>query len=337
MANILLTQQCIRSCPYCFAKQHMSENAPDDTLTWENLMYIVDFFDASNEKHFSLLGGEPFLHPNFIDIVLYLRERKFRTNVFTSGVMSNKMFEEAIKEFAPITPNQLSFVVNVNDPKKTSFSELETVKRFLRAFGHFSSLSFNVYREDFDMDFLVQYINEYGLKRHIRLGLAHPIPGVKNSHIKPDGMRDMAKNLMSFIPKLNANKISVGFDCGMPMCLFTDEEMGILYKHAGGQLKFTCGPAVDVGPDMSVWTCFPLSNYKKTTLFDFDNVQQIRRYYSKMMNAGKSEIHGIFEACDDCEWRTEKLCSGGCYAHSVSKFHNEPENLRKLEEVINNE
>ena len=99
MANILLTQKCVRSCPYCFAKQHMSENEPDDTLTWENLMYIVDFFDASNEKHFSLLGGEPFLHPQFIDIVLYLRERKFRTNVFTSGIMSNKMFEDAIKEF----------------------------------------------------------------------------------------------------------------------------------------------------------------------------------------------------------------------------------------------
>jgi len=333
MANILLTQKCIRSCPYCFAKQHMSENAPDDTLTWENLMYIVDFFDASNEKHFSLLGGEPFLHPSFIDIVLYLRERKFRTNVFTSGVMSNKMFEDAVREFGPISPQQLSFVVNVNDPTKTSFSELETVKRFLRAFGHFSSLSFNIYRVDFDMDFLIQYINEFGLKRHLRLGLAHPIPGEKNVHIKPGNLRAMAERLMSFLPKMNANKISYGFDCGMPMCLFTNEEMGQLYKNSNGKLKFSCGPAVDVGPDMSVWTCFPLSNYKKTTLFDFDNVQQIRRHYMQIIEAGRKEVHGIFEECDECSYRGEQLCSGGCFAHTVSKLHNEPENVRKFEEV----
>jgi len=334
MANILLTQKCIRSCPYCFAKQHMSDNAPDDTLTWENLLYIVDFFDASNEKHFSLLGGEPFLHPDFIDIVLYLRERKFRTNVFTSGVMSNKMFEEAVKEFQQFTPMQLSFVVNVNDPKKTPYSEVETVKRFLKAFGQFTSLSFNVYRKDCDMNFLIQYINEFGLKRHIRLGLAHPIPGVKNTHIAPSGMREMAQTLISHLPQLNANNISLGFDCGMPMCIFTDEEMGLLNKNTHGTpLKFSCGPAVDVGPDMSVWTCFPLSNYKKTMLYDFDNIQQIRKHYQQILNAGRAEISGIFEACDECRHFKDKSCSGGCLAHSLSKFHNEPDNLRKMEIV----
>jgi len=333
MANILLTQTCVRSCPYCFAKQHMSDNAPDDTLTWENLLYIVDFFDASNEKHFSLLGGEPFLHPNFLDIVLYLRERKFRTNVFTSGIMSNKMFEEATREFQHFTPNQLSFVVNVNDPKKTPFSEIETVKRFLKAFGHFVSLSFNVYRKDADMNFLIQYINEFGLKRHIRLGLAHPIPGVKNSHISPNGLREMAENMIAHLPQLDANHISLGFDCGMPLCIFTDEELGKLYKNGRGQLKFSCGPAIDVGPDMSVWTCFPLSNYKKTSLYDFDNLQQIRKHYDKILAAGRAEVRGIFEKCDECEYFKNRLCSGGCLAHSLSKFHNEPENLRKLEEV----
>ncbi len=335
MANILLTQKCVRSCPYCFAKQHMSDSAPDDTLSWENLLYIVDFFDASNEKHFSLLGGEPFLHPNFLDILLYLRERKFRTNVFTSGVMSNKMFDEAIRELQHFTPMQLSFVVNVNDPKKTPFSELETVRRFLKAFGHFTSLSFNVYRKDADMDFLIQYINEFGLKRHIRLGLAHPIPGLKNTHIPPSGLREMAQNLISHIPQLNANHISLGFDCGMPMCIFTDQEMGQLYKNAKGQLKFTCGPAVDVGPDMSVWTCFPLSNYKKTSIYDFDNVHEIRKYYQQIMAEGRKEIAGIFEQCDDCEHLKNNLCSGGCFAHIVSKFYNEPENIRKFKEVKN--
>ena len=44
MPNILLTQKCIRSCPYCFARKHMHDSPPDDILKWEDLIYIVDFF-----------------------------------------------------------------------------------------------------------------------------------------------------------------------------------------------------------------------------------------------------------------------------------------------------
>ena len=47
MANILLTEKCVRSCPYCFAKKHMAD-APDNTaLKWDDLIYLTDLFVAS--------------------------------------------------------------------------------------------------------------------------------------------------------------------------------------------------------------------------------------------------------------------------------------------------
>lgn len=50
MANVLLTETCVRSCPYCFAKQYMDNTTDDDYLSWDNLIYITDFLEASGEK-----------------------------------------------------------------------------------------------------------------------------------------------------------------------------------------------------------------------------------------------------------------------------------------------
>ncbi|NOZ37009.1 MAG: 4Fe-4S cluster-binding domain-containing protein, partial [Gammaproteobacteria bacterium] len=61
MPNILLTQKCVRSCPYCFAKKHMANSVPDDILSWENFIYLADLFEKSGERKFPLLGGEPSL------------------------------------------------------------------------------------------------------------------------------------------------------------------------------------------------------------------------------------------------------------------------------------
>jgi cyclic pyranopterin phosphate synthase len=74
MANVLLTETCVRSCPYCFAKQYMSENDVKDSLSWDNLIYIADFLEGSGERHISLLGGEPLLHPHIAEFIIYLNQ-----------------------------------------------------------------------------------------------------------------------------------------------------------------------------------------------------------------------------------------------------------------------
>ena len=72
MANLLLTQQCVRptrtvprsTCPGAF---------PDDMLGWEDLVYLRDLVQLSGEEKISLLGGEPTLpSPSSSTLVLYL-------------------------------------------------------------------------------------------------------------------------------------------------------------------------------------------------------------------------------------------------------------------------
>ena len=323
MPNILLTQKCIRSCPYCFARKHMHEAPPEDILKWEDLIYIVDFFQAGGDTNISLLGGEPFLHPDIVDYILYIIHRGLHVTIFTSGVVSEKILVDAIEKLERIDPGQLSIVVNLNNPKETAFSENEAISRFFNAFARFCTLSINVYKLNFDYSFALHTINKFGLQRHIRLGLAHPIPGKKNMCIKPEQLRAMAEEIMAYLPTFEAFDIHVGFDCGMPMCVFTDEEIGRLYKHTFGQVNFRCGAAIDVGPDLNVWACFPLSSYNRKSLLEFENLEQLIHSFAEFHNSVRVEVGGIYEKCDNCEYRKKGICSGGCLSHCLNKFINE--------------
>ncbi len=324
MPNILLTQKCIRSCPYCFARKHMHDAPPEDILKWEDLIYICDFFQAGGEHNISLLGGEPMLHPEIADFILYIISRGMHVTVFTSGIAGERILDHCVEKLSDVDPQMLTFVVNYNDPKTSSFADNEAINKFFLNFSQFISLSINVYKLGFDYSFAINAINKFGLQKHIRLGLAHPIPGKKNMCIKPEEMRQMAEDLMAFIPRMEAFDINVGFDCGVPMCIFTDEELGKLFKHMGGRVTFGCGPAVDIGPDLQTWACFPLSGFGKRSLLEFSSPHELLDHFNSIHNATRIETGGIYENCDNCENRKKGMCAGGCLSHSLNKFINEP-------------
>lgn len=332
MPNVLLTQRCVRSCPYCFAGRHMAESRPDDFLSWEDLIYLADLFQGSGVGSFRLLGGEPTIHPHFNDMTAYLLDRGFEVMVFTSGILSDRVRDEAFSLFGNLPPERFTFLCNLNDPVQTPAPEGErrSIEKFLAAFGERTIPGFNIYRTDFRLDFLFFLIERFGLKRQIRLGLTHPILGRDNECIRPGDFDAVAARFFEHAPLFERFRVIPGFDCGFPMCRFTDEQLGWLYRITGGKNQFKCGPVVDIGPDMTVWPCFPLSSYKKRSVFEFDNLQQIQAGYEEVFRKVKVEAGGVFPECDDCPAREMDHCSGGCLAHTLIAIEKEPR-VRMLE------
>lgn len=312
MANILLTTRCNRSCPYCFAKREMADADTDSILSWENLIYITDFLHSSGVRNVSLLGGEPSIHPECVDFILYLVERGFNLTFFTNGMLSPSRLEEFKTYLADVPPERLSFVCNLNDPVQTPATQDETgrIERFLSVMGPWVTPGFNIYRLDFSLEFLFDYISRFGMKRHLRLGIAHPVPGKKSTYIRPHDMRKVIKRLYSFRHLFETFRVSPGLDCGFQICRFTDEELGWLHRFPG-TVHFRCGPAVDIAPDMSVYHCFPLCNYQRKSLFEFDSMRQLEEHFARLRDQIKVEIQGIFNECDGCNYQEEHTCSGG--------------------------
>jgi radical SAM protein with 4Fe4S-binding SPASM domain len=303
----------------------MLNSSANTFLSWEDLIYLADFFQKYNEKRFQILGGEPTLHPHFNDFVLYLLERDFHLTIFTSGIIENRKLREATLLFRNVHPERLRFVCNLNDPSttKVALAEQETVRKFLSAFGDLIVPGFNIYRKDFSLKFLFDYVLEFGLHKTIRVGLAHPIPGQKNVCIKAEEYEFILDRFFSYIPLFERFRVKPGFDCGFPMCKIKDEHLAWMYRFCGGRYDFGCAPVIDIGPDMMVWSCFPLSFYHKRSVFEFKSIQEIVDYYFKLHESIRVEASGIYKECDSCQYREDNLCKGGCLAHNLINFINE--------------
>ncbi|MBM4275128.1 MAG: radical SAM protein [Deltaproteobacteria bacterium] len=324
MANILLTTQCNRSCPYCFAQREMSGSPRDNLLSWENLIYIADFLKASGERQVSLLGGEPTLHPECVDIILYLLERGFDVTVFTNGILSAARLEEFRRHLTDIPIERLTFTCNLNDPVQTpaSHQEARKIQRFLFVMGPWTMPGFNIYRLDFTLDFLFDLINRFGMKRHLRLGVCHPVLGQRSGFIGPRDMGQVVERLYSYRRQFDALRVKPGLDCGFPLCQMPDEVLGWLHRFPG-PVQFGCGPAVDISPDMSVYYCFPLARYKRKSLFEFDSLGQLEDHFQLLRHEIKAELPGIYDECDGCPHLENRVCEGGGLCHVLNRFMDE--------------
>ena len=337
MANILLTSVCNRSCPYCFAETEMAATtAARRYMTWDNLIYIADFLKSGGQHQVSLLGGEPTIHPDCVDYILYLLERGFVVTVFTNGILSSSRLDQFRQCLADVPLDRFHLLCNLHDPVLTPAPEREIKKihEFLSIMGPWTSPGFNIYRTDFTLDFLFEHINRYGLKRYLRLGLTQPIPGMTNAFIRPDQIRGVVARVFSYRDQFIASRVKPGFDCGFPVCRFADDEIGWLHRH-GAPPSFACGPAFDIAPDMSVYHCFPLSNYHRRSLFDFDSLQQVEEHFNTMRDPIKCEVQGIFKECDGCRQQEDGVCNGGGLCHAISRFVQEaPIRLPEIEHEV---
>ena len=318
MANVLLTESCVRACPYCFAKQYMA-GAASREISWENLIYVLDFLDRSKNDRVTYLGGEPTLHPEFSRFVLYTLDRGFRITVFTSGVVSEATLASMTNCLMGVPAEKLHFICNLNQPSLSPDAELASIHRFLNTFGRRTGPGYTLYQVDFDLKFLVDYVARFSLSKDLRLGLAHPIPGQGNACISAAELSVVARRLANCIPLFEVAGIRPHFDCGMPHCLFDDAELSAFCRLTGCPPRFTCDPPIDIGPDLSVWPCFPLHGCDSKSLHDFNNLSDVVEFFKQTQERLRSDRGGVLPACRACVLRDGGTCGGGCVAHLVQR------------------
>lgn len=322
MSNIILNTDCNRQCVYCFSNGGGKEKKQ---MSLDTLTTICDFFERSRKRKINVLGGEPTLHPQFDLFLEYLLSRDFVVHVFTNGMLSPTSLEAVNVSIAhrKITHRRLKFIVNVNEEKYRDRQEMERQEQTFDALHSLCSLSFNIFEPSCSLDFLVPLIVEKKLIREIRLGLASPIRGKHNRFLPLKAFRPIARKIDAFSSLCKDNDIDLVFDCGFPLCIFTDKELGKLYRNKT-QLKFVCHPIPDIDPDLNVTHCYPLADYFPRKLDRFRDLEDIRSYFRSRLAGGDSGgekmekadgKNGIFKTCRECDYRRRGMCSAGCKGH----------------------
>lgn len=329
MPNIVILEDCNRSCVYCFAQERQNQSSKkSEQMTFEEFREILDFLDQSQIKECNLLGGEPSLHPELDRFIVYALMRDFRVGVFSNGMWPRSLIQRLKTQLEEIElnpeENRLTFMINVNEPEYHAPGEKEAIERFFQSFGGFCSLSFNIFKRGHDYDHLIEYIERFKIKPQVRVGLTHPIKGaIDNQYLALDDFESISADLVQLSEKMK-RFISGGinFDCGFLLCKFTSDQLGTLFANEQpNTISFTCGSPIDIGPGLETWHCYPLSADRKLNLRDYPDLHKLIKVFKD--DHREREIQkGVFEECKDCYYLKAGRCSGGCRAHFLQDIQN---------------
>jgi organic radical activating enzyme len=321
--NILVTTVCNRRCPYCFAASRVSNTQEDDKgaeatsfISSENFGRALAF-TSSQERVVGILGGEPSLHPEFARLIEQTWAAGFCAKVFTNGVWSEQTLA-AVEQLTGRTPSNLKLVVNTNHPDITSEPERVAQQRLFTRLPKHCSLSFNIHSLEQTLEFLVDIIVNHGLMPNIRLGIAAPLAEQTSEFIPLSEYPKAAPLIMALAERCDTYDIRIGFDCGFTLCMFTPEQLGLLQTW-GADFKASCGPAIDVGVDLTAWACFPLATLsKRVSIEDYRDSFELGRYFEEYFEPLYRT--GALPECIGCKHLKRKRCSGGCAAHTYRRY-----------------
>ena len=313
MANIFLTDQCDRGCKFCFAKiGPWSDDYPRRALTMEEVKECLDLKWLGKRKEIGLLGGEPLCYPSLADVIQLIWAADLSPKIFTNGLYPIPEDLASLK-----IDEDVRFIVNISQWDSYSLNQQKHLDQFLKTFCKHVYLSYTITDPNEDLSFLLEYISKFGLKLSIRMGIALPIAGRSNEYLPQESYREVAISFMEFAQKSAKHTIELQMDCGFVACMFETEEIGLLLS-LGMKTKFACEPAMDIGPELEAWHCFPLSKLHRVSLRKYKTLDRVNGRLQELADGLREKFEpGIFKRCGECMYRKRGQCSGGCLGFIV--------------------
>jgi pyruvate-formate lyase-activating enzyme len=130
----LITEQCNRECAGCWLNS--SPRAPPSRLTLEQHKFLVNYLYENGVRSIGPSGGEPFMVPHIIELLIYCRSKPgLQVNFYTNGVLLERDFNRVI----PLV-DLLSLSLDGHTPEKNAIlrgghlSDFDCVVRLIECF-----------------------------------------------------------------------------------------------------------------------------------------------------------------------------------------------------------
>ena len=308
MANLYLTHKCKRGCPFCFARKVLkAADNVNEILTLEEIETFLNHFKGQLHD-LGLLGGEPFQYPQLIKVIELLQRHRVHAKIFTSAT---DPLPEGLEDL-DIGCGCVNFVVNVGDRDTYSERQYANLERFFDKFHSISALSYTIFDLEKDNpEFLFDMIDHYQLVRNIRTGIALPIYKGGNQYIDLADYKKAGEYFVKCCERSVKRRITMSMDCGFQACMFNEQQMGHLLKLGAG-IGFMCGAALDIGPGLQAWNCFPLFQLGRVNALDARNMEELKRMLNAKLEKILGSEKGVRTDCATCNLFRLKLCEGGC-------------------------
>lgn len=121
--SIEILQRCPNRCIYC-----SSHSNPQAThlIPFEIIKNVIDDAKSLGCKTVCLSGGEPFLHPQILDIISYIAKQQLTCYVYTSGIyMKDEVYSSLPNEYIEAIRGMVDKVIfNVEADSSTLYDKI---------------------------------------------------------------------------------------------------------------------------------------------------------------------------------------------------------------------
>jgi MoaA/NifB/PqqE/SkfB family radical SAM enzyme len=311
MANLSITNVCNKKCVYCFANDTKLEFG-QTFISEKTYEKALDYLERSGIKQARILGGEPTLHPKFKIFIEKAVSRNLSIMLFTNGLIS----DDLIEFLSSLPEGKLSILLNTVHPSENNNQAMERQKMVMKKLGKSIIVGINLYNAKQELDYLLDYVTRFNLKKEIRIGISHSVLSQNNVFLHPKDYQKIGYNIALFKSKAKKVKVKLGFDCGLVPCMFPEEYLDILkdeLKKAGT----CCHPIIDLLTDGSFISCYPLNNLVKVKIHD-------ELVASDLINTFENALLpyrqiGIYPYCTKCVLFNNR-CNGGCMSFRIQRF-----------------
>ena len=316
--NVALTYFCNQRCSYCFGMDAMSiakYSVKAREMALDSLKKVMEFMKKSVVSCFNMIGGEPTLHSRFEEFFDIISDNGFSVIIFSNGVINKQRVD-----FLNMKNNLDIILLNIREPKEYSAGDFKKIEYTLSRLNNKITLSFRIYKMDFDPRFLFDLIDEYKLNRLINLAIACPSLISNNVYVRLEDHEKAVERMVEFSRISKKRNINWYADSGFVLCAFSNEKLEELSKNVGFIPETNCRSAIEVAPDLRVFRCFGMAPQSRPRLkiTDFENLAEAERYFFNRSLPFK-RIGGM-DKCFRCEHIISQRCGGGCMVHILKRF-----------------
>lgn len=308
---------CNYKCDWCYARKVLADNR---YLDLEYAKQLVQYLYSKKITTITLIGGEPTIYPNFIELIQYIKKIGMKVRLATNG----KRFEN--KNFAQQIVSTGIDGINISIKGVTEEEYLSNTHQYgllstIEGYKNLTELGF-----DPSISYVITTNNKSKFKAFVDLLVEENINDLVIQFEKPSldinsisnvmDIRDMA-NFVSYIYTiLEKSNINYTIEISFPICLI--ESMVLDELIAKNRISTCCHVQKNTG---IVFDCagrvIPCNHFAEYPFqekpLDLNNPNAIDNLWdSNIVKKFKNTVNRFpSEKCIEC--RLWNVCGGGCF------------------------
>ena len=307
--SMYLTSKCQLNCDFCFMNDLIRGN--NNSIPISKALKIIDMFVDNGIESISLLGGEPLLYEEILNICEFIESKKVHFTITTNGILLNEKILRRLSKFSYL---RLAFsVINIKESNNMySNKMLKNIKKNIvlaSKMGIRTAINTVLINQKIeDLVEIVDFCNENNIERYSMATFANVETRAKVTL----SINDCLNFYLKLSDYVNKNKYNI--DLALEGCMIYSAAYGgeDIYISDFQRLSYGCQAAqtnIDIMFDGNAYACSLLRD-KSVIESDVFN-KNFDEIWDSIKFSPIRDYKVLDKKCKSCTYNI--FCNGGCF------------------------